>query len=235
MTNGSAATNPLEAPYKRARRFALRAELRPAVDAAPTGAPADAYAILRERLLVAANGNPLRALVFAGCDGGEGCSRVVREFGTLLAESGHRVVIVDGRPHTGTGNGSGTGATPHRTDAARPVGNGNGAAKGSLTVVEGPERDPNPTNPLGAAEFASWLEATRRSHDYILIDAPPLLRRADATLLGRMCDGVVVVVHAGVTERDLLVSVRDQLERAGANLVGVVLNRAHAPAAAFGR
>ena len=229
MTNGSATTNRLEGSRPRARRFALRANPHPTVDAAPTGAPVDAYAILRERLLVAANGNPLRALVFAGCDGGEGCSRVVREFGSQLAESGHRVVIVDGRPHTGNG------AAPHRAEVATPVGNGNGAGKGSLTIVEGPERDPNPTNPLGAAEFASWLEATRRSHDYILIDAPPLLRRADATLLGRMCDGVVVVVRAGVTERDLLVSVRDQLERAGANLVGVVLNRAHAPAAQFGR
>jgi Mrp family chromosome partitioning ATPase len=232
MTNGSAATNQLEGWSRRARRFARRVEPQPAVEATPAGAPADAYAILRERLLVAANGNPLRALVFAGCDGGEGCSRVVREFGALLAESGHRVVLVDGRPHATNGHGH-AGRKP---EAIKAPANGSGTAKGSLVVVEGPERGADPTNPLGAAEFASWLETTRRSHDYILIDAPPLLRWADATLLGRMCDGVVVVVRAGVTERELLVNVRDQLERAGANLVGVVLNRAHAPAAtALGR
>jgi Mrp family chromosome partitioning ATPase len=231
MTNESAATNHLEGWNRRARRFALRAEPRHTTRAAPTGAPADAYAILRERLLVAANGNPLRALVFAGCDGGEGCSRVVHEFGSLLAESGHRVVLVDGRPHATDGNGH----APRRADIGRPVVNGNGAAKGSLIVVEGPDRGAAPTNPLGAAEFASWLETARSSHDYILIDAPPLLRWADATLLGRLCDGVVVVVRAGVTERELLVNVRDQLERAGTNLVGVVLNRAHAPEAALGR
>jgi Mrp family chromosome partitioning ATPase len=174
----------------------------------------------------------LRALVFAGCDGGEGCSRVVREFGALLAESGHRVVIVDGRPHGTDANG----AAPRRADVTKPAGNGNGnGAVGSLTIVGGPERGADPGNPLGAVEFASWLETARSSHDYILIDAPPLLRWADATLLGRMCDGVVVVVRAGVTQREILVGVRDQLARAGANLVGVVLNRAHAPAAALGR
>lgn len=232
MTYGSAATHPLPDATPHTRRAARRADAHPAVDAAPNGAPADAYAILRERLLVAANGNPLRALVFAGCDGGEGCSRVVREFGSLLAESGHRVVLVDGRPQ-GANRTSATDVREELLDGGRN-GNGNGH-KGSLTIVQGPERDSNPSNPLGAAEFAAWLDATRRSHDYILIDAPPLLRRADATLLGRMCDGVVVVVRAGVTERDLLVSVRDQLERAGANLVGVVLNRAHAPAAPFRR
>ena len=227
MTNESASTDPLEGWNRRARRFAWRAEPSRAVEAPPTPTPADPYAILRERLLVAANGNPLRALVFAGCNGGEGSSRVVREFGALLAESGHRVVLVDGRPGA-------NGGAPHQSHATQPAGNQNGA-KGSLTIVGGPGRGADPASPLGAAGFASWLETARGSHDYILIDAPPLLRWADATLLGRMCDGVVVVVRAGVTEREILVDVRDQLARAGANLVGVVLNRAHAPAAALGR
>lgn len=59
----------------------------------------------------------------------------------------------------------------------------------------------------------------------MLLDAPPIVRFADGTLLGRLCDGVVLVVEAGTTHRNALVRAREQLERSGVKVIGAVVNR----------
>src|SRR5262249_49554851 len=60
----------------------------------PRQMPAE-YGKLREKLMVAAKNRPLRTLVFAGCEGGEGCTRVTREFAEALASSGLNMLLVD--------------------------------------------------------------------------------------------------------------------------------------------
>src|SRR5262249_11970537 len=59
------------------------------------GAVPSAYSMLRERLMMAAQGKSLKSIVFAGCDGGEGCTQVVREFAESLASAGLNVLLVD--------------------------------------------------------------------------------------------------------------------------------------------
>jgi Mrp family chromosome partitioning ATPase len=73
------------------------------------------------------------------------------------------------------------------------------------------------------------METQRGRYDYVLLDVPPLLRFAEGTHVGRYADGVVVVVRADSTNRELLVRARDQLTRAGVHVVGVVLNRVRDP------
>jgi Mrp family chromosome partitioning ATPase len=64
--------------------------------------------------------------------------------------------------------------------------------------------------------------------DMILFDSPPLLAVADSSLLARVCDGAVVVVLTNTTRGEALRRAADQLEQAGAKLLGVVLNRVSA-------
>jgi Mrp family chromosome partitioning ATPase len=52
-------------------------------------------------------------------------------------------------------------------------------------------------------------------------------------LIGRTCDGVVIIARGGATERESLVRAREQLERAEARVLGVVLNRMRDPVPAF--
>ena len=59
------------------------------------GAVPLAYAMLRERLMVAAGDKQFKSLVFAGCDGSEGCTKIVREFAESLASAGLNVLLVD--------------------------------------------------------------------------------------------------------------------------------------------
>ena len=56
---------------------------------------------------------------------------------------------------------------------------------------------------------------------------------ADGTLLARLADGVIIVVRSESTERSALVKARQQLAGAGANVVGVIMNRVKNPIPPF--
>jgi Mrp family chromosome partitioning ATPase len=62
--------------------------------------------------------------------------------------------------------------------------------------------------------------------DFVLFDVPPVLAVADAAVLGRKLNGVVLVVKSGSTRRDHITKAKTQLERVQANLIGVALTNA---------
>jgi Mrp family chromosome partitioning ATPase len=196
----------------------------------PPSALAPTYATLRERLALAAEGKPLKTLVFAGCDGGEGCSRLVREFGESLAASGLDVLVVDADLR---GARAGAGADPAAADFAAlvrqqalpPDAEG---AQGTLTVVPGASSS-DPESFLRSKELAAWLDGARTRFHYTLLDCAPLLRQADGVLAGALCDGVVIVARGGVTPGASLSRARQLVERAGGRVVGVVLTDFHNP------
>lgn len=83
----------------------------------------------------------------------------------------------------------------------------------------------NPAILLHNPRFALMLEQLSKIFDYVLIDTPPLSNVADADLIAAQCDGGILVVQSGVTPRGLIASSLKQLDRAGCELIGVVLNR----------
>lgn len=188
-----------------------------------------AYEQLRERLMALADGHPLQTLVFAGCAGSEGCSEVVREFAESLASSGLNVLLVDADPRGGLATTD--SGVPDLTELVaemrtpQPVAWG----KGKLTFVSSPNSTSDKERFLRGPEFAAWLAAQRDAYDYTLLDAPPLLRFADGTMLARLADGVAIVAGAERTQGRALSRAREQLERSGARVLGVVLNRVRDP------
>ena len=61
-------------------------------------------------------------------------------------------------------------------------------------------------------------------YDHILIDSPPLMHVTDPVILSTMVDGVIIVVHAGKSTRDVVRRARQELTTVGAKIFGVVLN-----------
>lgn len=84
---------------------------------------------------------------------------------------------------------------------------------------------PNPSELLGSERMRELLQEAREIYDYVLIDLPPVLPVADALVLGAMVDGVVLVIDSGEVKVDLARDVKKQLQQAGANILGVVLNK----------
>jgi Mrp family chromosome partitioning ATPase len=188
--------------------------------------PAGPYRALRERVLARANGRPIKKIVFAGCRGGEGCTRVAREFAETLAGSGLSILLVDADVRTAgltiASGASGPDLGQVVSGAGTPA-----PPQGRLTIVPSPGAGKATERVFHTPQFAEWLEAQAAAYDYVVLDAPPLLEFADGVLLGRLSDGVVIVVQADVTEKDALAHAREQLENAGALVLGAVLNRTH--------
>ena len=83
---------------------------------------------------------------------------------------------------------------------------------------------PNPSELLFGDKFSNFITKLRKYYDYIIVDTPPILAGSDAVIVGRNCDGLVMVVRNQVTKRKALQRSKQELERNGVKLLGSVLN-----------
>jgi polysaccharide biosynthesis transport protein len=91
-----------------------------------------------------------------------------------------------------------------------------------LDVISGGTKLADPAGLLAARTFRTTIDQLREEYQLIVIDSPPLVPAADSHVLAGLADGVIIVVRAYQTERELL---RRALESMDAqNLLGVVLN-----------
>jgi Mrp family chromosome partitioning ATPase len=81
----------------------------------------------------------------------------------------------------------------------------------------------NPLEALASRRFEQVLALARAQADFVLVDTPPAGALADTAVLAPRLEGILLVVSAGKTKRDLARRAREQLERVNANLLGVVL------------
>lgn len=84
---------------------------------------------------------------------------------------------------------------------------------------------PNPSELLGQERFETLLKRSKDAYDYIIIDAPPLGSVIDAAVIARVCDASVLVVAANSVSYKFVRTVKDQLEKTGCPILGVVLNK----------
>ncbi|MDE6312120.1 MAG: CpsD/CapB family tyrosine-protein kinase [Lachnospiraceae bacterium] len=69
------------------------------------------------------------------------------------------------------------------------------------------------------------LKDLRSAYDYIVIDTPSLGEVADGMMIGKFCDGVLLVIEPEIVPEKKLRSVKEELERSGCKILGVVLNK----------
>jgi capsular exopolysaccharide synthesis family protein len=95
-----------------------------------------------------------------------------------------------------------------------------------LKVLPSGGRRPFPAELLQPDRIASTFGKLRLLFDITVIDAPPLLPVSDPAILSREVDGVVIVVRAGRTRRDVALRGKKILDDVGANVLGVIVNNA---------
>jgi Mrp family chromosome partitioning ATPase len=72
------------------------------------------------------------------------------------------------------------------------------------------------------------VDELKERADMVVIDAPPVLAVADTSVMVRLVDGVLMVINVGTVPRELAKQSKEQLEKVGARILGVVLNRVDA-------
>jgi tyrosine-protein kinase len=192
---------------------------------------AEAYKALRTNLLFSSVDRRLQTLVITSSLPGEGKSRTTANLAIVLAEAGHRTLVVDAdlrRPsqhrmfgrirHRGLADLVAQGAEQpdvvHRVERVP-----------NLWLLSAGTRPPNPSELLGSGRMKALIDKLREEFTYLLLDTPPLAAVTDAAVLATHCDATLLVVEQGKTPVSAVVHARETLERVGAPLAGAVLNK----------
>ena len=196
----------------------------------PRGPASEAYRTLRTNIQFSSLDKPLRTILVTGVEAGEGKSTTLANLAVVMAQGGKRVCAVDcdlRRPtlHKVFGLGSEPGLTTAILDRSSADIRQKTSVDGLTLVACGP-LPPNPSELLGSQRFQEMLGELAKDADVVLLDAPPIVAVSDAAVLASKVDGVILVVNAGKTKRDLATRARSLLEKANANILGVVLNNA---------
>jgi capsular exopolysaccharide synthesis family protein len=188
---------------------------------------AEAYRSLAANLQFAYADRQLQTIGVTSSAAGEGKSTTVANLAIALAQTGRRVIVVDAdlrRPgqHTlfGLDREEGLANVLQGDSAQLPL--RDTAAPLVRLLASGPTLA-NPLEVLGSRRFEQVLALARAQADFVLVDAPPAGALADAAVLAPRLEGMLLVVSAGRTKRDLARRAREQLERVNANILGVVL------------
>ena len=84
---------------------------------------------------------------------------------------------------------------------------------------------PNPSALVSGPLFQDLMQFLKSIYDYVIVDTPPLNIVIDGLLIAKQCDGTVLVVESGITERAQAEKARRQMEYAGINILGAVVNK----------
>ncbi len=192
---------------------------------------AEAYRTLRTNLKFSSISKPLRTIVVTSSLAQEGKSTVTVNLAITFAQLGHKVLMLDADLRKPMLHRIfGYNRVPGLTDVL--VGNAKidtvihdlFKISPNLAMVTSGQIPPNPAELLGSHQMEELLSEVLQRFDYVFIDTPPVLPATDASEMATKSDGVILVVKALSTEREVLEQSKKMLDRAGANIIGAVLN-----------
>ena len=174
---------------------------------------------------------PAKTILFIGLQGGEGASTIVHDFARMAtAKLDKSVLIMDAAHHN---------PSQHQFfDINGGAGWKDIMGKGS--VVDKPCRQAGNTKlflvPISPQHVLTshvndhpaatgFLDGLKNKFDFILIDSSPAATSADSIAISRFADGVVLIVEAGRTRKQVVENVKNKIVRNGGNILGVVFNK----------
>ena len=184
-----------------------------------------------------------RSVVVTSAGPREGKSTVVANLGLTLASTGRRVLLVDGdlrcpRLHLffGLDNQKGLSQllrSPESLDVS-PMSMIQTTDVASLSVLTTGPKLQHSVNFLQSPNLTLLLEKFERTFDIVLIDTPPVLQVADARVIGRFANGVIVVARAGRTVREAAAAACERLLSDNAKILGLILNDWNPKSSSYG-
>ena len=210
-----------------------------AVHDAPQSTAAECLRAARTNLLFMSPDEPYQTLVVSSSGPREGKSTTLINLGITMAQNGSRVLLMDTdmrrpRLHHAFGLANDVGISTlvvGQSDverAVRPT-----EVPGLFVLPCGP-LPPNPAELLHTRAFAELLDRLEGRFDRILLDSPPIGAVADALVLAKQADGLVLVLRAGVTHREHARRAVRALRDVSANVVGGLLAGADVRAGGYG-
>jgi capsular exopolysaccharide synthesis family protein len=193
---------------------------------------AEAYRQLRTSILLSTAGHAPKSLLITSSLPAEGKTTTATNTAISLAQTGAKVLIIDAdmrRPRLHSifniSNAHGLStilSSDSNEQEMLDVIQYDEASKLHL-LPSGPV-PPNPAELIGSEQMANFLKTMQGNFTHVVVDSPPIASFTDGVLIASMVDGVILVVHAGKSSRQVIRRSRQLLQDIGAKIFGVVLN-----------
>jgi capsular exopolysaccharide synthesis family protein len=204
---------------------------------APYSIISESYRRLRTNLKLSSPVESLKTLLVSSGTAGDGKTSVAVNLAAALVAENKKVLLIDANfrrpslqtifPRTGpAGEGAErfefglstllTGLCGYQDVKRSNVIEG-------LDIIESGQLPSNPAELLSSPRMGQLIKDRRKSHDYVIIDGPPILLVSDAKMLARLVDGTILVFNAGTTSRGAAQRTIRELREVNATLLGCVL------------
>ncbi|MCE5251764.1 AAA family ATPase [bacterium] len=221
-------------------------QIRLVIKYAPKSTLAESYRALRTNIQFISFEREVKVLMFSSSSPREGKTTTIVNLALTMAQSGNRVLLVDGDMRKPKLNQI-FGLDRERglseiilgnfkwRDCVKTVTDIITGELGMSDIVLTPGIDnlhiitcgaipPNPSELLNSDVMDEFIHEVRNDYDMVLFDCTPVLPTTDPAVLGRKVDGVVLVYAVGKVSRGSLKRAKSQLDTVKAHLVGIVLN-----------
>ncbi|WP_010585206.1 polysaccharide biosynthesis tyrosine autokinase [Schlesneria paludicola] len=196
---------------------------------APSSVEAETYRTIRASFLVTTENLNAKVIMITSPEPGDGKTTLASNLAVALAQSGKRVLLIDGDLRRPTvhrmlripqeeGLSDVLKGTARFHEVVRPT------VVERLSVVTTGTPPSNPAEILSSAELGEVLNDCRGEFDFVFLDAPPLLAVSDPCVMARHTDGVLLVVRLNKNPRTALIRVRQLLQDQEIPMIGTVVN-----------
>ncbi|MGJ7910838.1 CpsD/CapB family tyrosine-protein kinase [Neobacillus sp. LXY-1] len=187
------------------------------------------YRTIRTNIQFSSVDDDIQTLMVTSSGPSEGKSTTVANLAVVFAQQGKKVLLVDADMRKPTVHYTFNltnvhGLTSVLTRQMTLIDAMTGITENNLFVLPSGPIPPNPSELISSRAMDAFFREARDLFDVILFDTPPVLAVTDAQLLANKCDGTVLVVSSGKTEKEQLLKAKDLLDSAQSKLLGVVLN-----------
>ncbi|MCK6526434.1 polysaccharide biosynthesis tyrosine autokinase [Myxococcota bacterium] len=190
----------------------------------------EAYRTIRNGVLYASLDEPVRTLMVTSSIPGEGKSTTTANLAVSVAIEGKRVLIIDTdfrRPsqHKIWKVSATVGITSLLVGEASIEDCIQSTSVPNLDVLPAGPVPPNPAKLIESRRMRQVMDELKATYDLVILDSPPLLVVNDAIPLARYVDCFVLVVESMKVSRKMILDIRQRLEVAHLEPLGVVLNK----------
>jgi capsular exopolysaccharide synthesis family protein len=202
------------------------------IHADPRSSLAEAYRHLRTSILLSTAGHAPKSLLITSSLPSEGKTTTATNTAISLAQTGARVLIIDAdmrRPrlhsifNISNAAGLSTLLSSELKDEDIDAAIGHDEKSRLYLLPSGPI-PPNPAELIGSEQMATLLKMLQNRFTHVVVDSPPIASFTDGVLIASMVDGVILVVNAGRSSRQVVRRARQMLQEIGAKIFGSVLN-----------
>ena len=191
---------------------------------------AEAIRAVRTNVLFSSADEGIRRIVVTSAGPNEGKSMFASNLAVSLAQAGQRTLHVDAdmrrpRVHEIFELAQEPGLSNLLVGDCKPSEAVRKTNIQNLAVLPAGMIPPNPAELLGSKRCDEYFATLAEHFDWVIIDSPPVLAVADASVIANGASGVLFVVGADQTSRQTARAAIDQLHAVHAHIIGAVLNR----------